>query len=166
MLTSARNRSAPKPAADLRAAQVAVPNSHEVHVMAPGARVLGLGAPGVSDLIALIGHGIPVNSLQGLAEALRTSHSTVLSLTGISARTYARRNHTGRLNVEESERVARLARVTELVHRTMGREHGNRWLNQAWPALNYNTPLSYARIDLGAEAVIDLIGALDDGLFV
>ena len=136
------------------------------HPMTPGARVLGLDAPGVSDLIGLIGKGLPVTSLDGLSQALQVARSVVLDLTGISPRTFARRTGTRRLSAEESERVARLARVTERVHAVMGQENGNHWLNQSWPALRHQTPLSYARTDLGAETVIDLIGALDEGIFV
>jgi len=134
--------------------------------MTPGARTLGLTAVNVNELIHHIEVGFPARSLEGLAESLQVTVNTVLTLTGISPRSFARRKTRQRLSTDESERVARLARVTERAHVLMGAENGNRWLNQPWPALNHQTPLAYSRTDLGAETVIDLIGALDEGIFV
>ena len=99
-----------------------------MRIMTPGAQVLGLDAPSVSDLIDLIGKGLPVTSLNGLSQAIQVAQNVVLDLTSISPRTFARRTGTRCLNAGESERVARLARVTERIYAVMGTENGNRWL--------------------------------------
>ena len=133
---------------------------------APGAKLLGLTDTTIDELIESIARGLPTATLGKLSDSLGFNRQRVLELTGISERSLNRRKQHARLSPAESERTARLARVTERVHQLMGAETGNRWLNSHWPALNHKTPLQYAQSDLGAELVIDLIGALEDGIFV
>jgi putative toxin-antitoxin system antitoxin component (TIGR02293 family) len=135
-------------------------------LQAPGATLLGVTAATVDDLIETIARGLPTATLRKLSDSLGFNRRRVLELTGISERSLARRNQHARLTPAESERTARLARVTERAHSLMGAEMGNRWLNGHWPALNHKTPLQYAQSDLGAELVIDLMSALEDGIFV
>ena len=133
---------------------------------APGANLLGLGARTTDELISAFAQGLPTSTLDRLAQAAGLPREETLRLIGLSPRTYARRLSGGRLNAEESERAVRLARVVERAHDSFGRERGNGWLSARWPALNNRTPLGYAGTDIGAEAVIELIAALEEGIFV
>jgi len=133
---------------------------------APGAQLLGTPARSTDELIAVLQEGMPVRVIERLATAARLPHTDVLRLIGLSSRTYARRQQEGRLTSEESERAARLARVIERAHQSFGPERGNTWLRTAWPALGHHDPLHYARTDLGAQVVLELIAALEEGIFV
>lgn len=133
---------------------------------APGAKLLGIPATTIDELIETIAQGLPTATLGKLSDSLGFNRRRVLELTGISERSLVRRKLHARLTPAESERTARVARVTERAHQLMGTEAGNRWLTGQWPALNHKTPLQYAQSDLGAELVIDLMSALEDGIFV
>lgn len=138
-------------------------HTNETHT--PGATILGLNARTTHELIEALGQGLPVRSVDRLASALHTPRDEVLRLTGLSARSYARRVDAGQLTPEESERVARVARVVERAYDSFGEDGGREWLNSSWPALSMRTPLEYARTDIGAQAVMDLIVAIEEGMF-
>lgn len=133
----------------------------------PGATLLGVKAKTTGDLIRVIKTGLPTGSVRGLAAALGLTQERTLQLVDIPARTFSRRaTEQGLLDPSQSERTARLARVTEKAHAVMGQEGGNRWLQHHWPAFDGQSALDYAGTDLGAETVIDVIHALEDGIFV
>lgn len=133
---------------------------------APGAALLGVPAHSTDDLIHAVTQGVPTAVIDRLSRSMGLSRSEVLSLIGLSPRTYARRLTEGRLSPEESERAARVARVLEAAHASFGPDRARSWLETPWPALNHHTPLAYTRTDLGAAAVLDLIAALEEGIFV
>ncbi len=133
----------------------------------PGADLLGIEAATIGDLINVIRKGLPTSSVRTLAAALELTQDKTLQLVDIPSRTFSRRvADTGTLDAPQGERTVRLARVTAKAHAVMGQHGGNRWLQSRWPAFDGHTPVEYARTDLGAEAVIDLINALEDGIFV
>jgi putative toxin-antitoxin system antitoxin component (TIGR02293 family) len=95
-------------------------------------------------------------SLQALAETI-----------GIPERTLARRRVAGRLAPEESERLLRLSSIFE---KAVELFEGNvssavQWLEVPKRALENQTPLQYARTEIGARAVENLIGRLEHGVF-
>ena len=133
----------------------------------PGATLLGVKARTTGDLIRVIKAGLPTSSVRDLATALGLTQERTLQLVDIPARTFSRRaTEQGMLDPAQSERTARLARVAEKAHAVMGQEGGNRWLQHHWPAFDGHSALEYAGTDLGAETVIDVIHALEDGIFV
>lgn len=85
----------------------------------------------------------------------------------IPERTLARRRIAGRLGRDESERLLRLARVVASSIRLFEGDvdAAITWLKTPQKALSYNTPLSYARFEIGAREVEDLIGRLEHGVF-
>lgn len=131
----------------------------------PGAALLGIHAHTTDELILALRQGVSTRAVDRLASALDTPRDETLRLIGLSARTFARRTPEGRLNLEEGERAARLARVIERAHDSFGRAQGNTWLRSKLPALGMHTPLQYAETDIGAEAVLDLIVAVEEGHF-
>jgi putative toxin-antitoxin system antitoxin component (TIGR02293 family) len=85
----------------------------------------------------------------------------------IPSRTLARRNVNGMLTARDSERLARLA---ELFDKTVHLFEGNAdsalaWLRSANKALGESTPLALAQTASGAQAVEDLIGQLEFGVY-
>jgi putative toxin-antitoxin system antitoxin component (TIGR02293 family) len=84
----------------------------------------------------------------------------------IPERTLARRKESGRLQPDESDRLARLSRV---VARAIGLFESNvddarAWLMSPVTALGGRTPLEFASTDAGAIEVEQLIGRLEHGI--
>ncbi len=85
----------------------------------------------------------------------------------VPERTLARRRVTGRLSSEESEKLLRLSHVFE---QAVSLFEGDvkaavAWLKSPKRALSYAAPLAYARTEIGARQVEDLIGKLEQGVF-
>jgi len=95
-------------------------------------------------------------SLQELAEAI-----------GIPERTLARRRAAGRLAPEESERLLRLSSIFEKSVELFEGDVASavHWLSAPKRALENQTPLQYARTEVGAREVENLIGRLEHGVF-
>ena len=84
----------------------------------------------------------------------------------IPERTLARRKESGRLGPDESDRLARLARVVaRAIELFEGDVEGARgWLTSPVTALGGQTPLEFASVDAGAIEVEHLIGRLEHGI--
>jgi putative toxin-antitoxin system antitoxin component (TIGR02293 family) len=84
----------------------------------------------------------------------------------IPERTLARRKESGRLEPDESDRLARLSRVVaraiELFEGDV--EDARDWLTNPVTALGGRTPLEFASMDAGAIEVEHLIGRLEQGI--
>jgi len=128
---------------------------------------LGLGVGSVSDLMQQIERGFSFDTLLRLEANSGVSLALLASVIGIPERTLARRRAAGTLVQDESER---LLRVATLFEKCVELFEGDvtaavRWLTSPKKALNQQTPLLYARTELGAREVEDLIGRLDHGVF-
>lgn len=84
----------------------------------------------------------------------------------IPERTLARRKESGRLEPDESDRLARLSRVVaraiELFEGNV--EEARLWLTSPVAALGERMPLEFASTDAGAIEVEHLIGRLEHGI--
>ena len=108
----------------------------------PGAS-LGLPHKNSSDLIRAIKQGFPFHAIVDLARASGVSLPDLASLSGISARTLARRQSTKRLSAEESERVLRFAMIFEKAAAMFEGDlaEAREWLRQPKKALAGESPL-------------------------
>jgi putative toxin-antitoxin system antitoxin component (TIGR02293 family) len=89
------------------------------------------------------------------------------SLIGIPERTLARRRVAGKLTPEESERLLRVASIFEKAAELFegDLEAAVGWLTSPKKALGQQQPLLYARTELGAREVENLLGRLEYGVF-
>lgn len=128
---------------------------------------LGLASTATSQLIQQIEAGFPFEALLRLESNTGLDMTTLSNLIGIPERTLARRKVAGKLSPEESERLLRIASVFEkavdLFHGDI--ESAVRWLASPKKALAYQQPLNYARTELGAREVENLIGRIGHGVF-
>lgn len=95
------------------------------------------------------------------------SISEIATAIEVPERTLARRKVGGRFSSGESERLLRLSNVFE---KAVALFEGNIeeaavWLRSPKKALDGKTPLAYARTEIGARQVEDLIGSLEHGVF-
>jgi putative toxin-antitoxin system antitoxin component (TIGR02293 family) len=78
-----------------------------------------------------------------------------------------RRKASGRLQPDESERLLRISsvfeRALELFEGDVQR--ARRWLSTPSKELDGTSPLDFARTEIGAREVEDLIGRLEHGVF-
>jgi putative toxin-antitoxin system antitoxin component (TIGR02293 family) len=119
------------------------------------------------DLIEQVEAGLPFAAVEKLHRASGLPVETIAAVTRISPRTLSRRKSRGRLSPEESDRLLRLATLFELaLSLFQGDAAGaTRWLTRPQRALGQRTPLTYARTEVGAQEVRNLIGRLEHGVF-
>jgi putative toxin-antitoxin system antitoxin component (TIGR02293 family) len=127
---------------------------------------LGLSASTSAELIQQVERGFSFKTLCTLESRSGLPGAALAGLVGIPERTLARRKSKGKFTPEESERLLRLGTVFEQsVELFEGdRAAALRWLTAPRKALEGKTPLAYARTELGAREVEDLIGRLEHGV--
>jgi len=128
---------------------------------------LGLSSASTDRLLLRLQEGLPFKMLSMLATQSGIPMRELATVIEIPERTLARRRLAGRLSRDESERLLRVARV---VSKAVQLFEGNvgaavTWLRSPQKALSHNTPLNYARFELGAAEVENLIGQLEHGVF-
>jgi putative toxin-antitoxin system antitoxin component (TIGR02293 family) len=128
---------------------------------------LGLSVNTVPDLIQEVMRGFSYQALLAFETNSGVSLRAVAEIIGIPERTLARRRAAGRLAPEESEKLLRLSSIFEkAVELFEGDVPGAvQWLAAPKRALENQTPLQYARTEIGARAVENLIGRLEHGVF-
>ena len=128
---------------------------------------LGLTAANSADLIRQLERGFSFRTLQVFASRSGLALSRLSSVIGIPERTLARRKASGKLSLEESERLLRLASVFEDAVDLFEGDvpAAMNWLSTPRKALGDRPPLTYARTEPGAREVENLIGRLEHGIF-
>lgn len=110
--------------------------------------------------------GLPVRELDDLQSGLDLPMEKVGSLLGISKATLHRRKAAGRLDTSESDRVVRFARLLgKAVAVLESEEHARQWLNSPQFGLGGAVPLEYARTEVGAREVENLLGRIEYGVY-
>lgn len=111
--------------------------------------------------------GLRVTKVAEISKATGLSELQVRRLSRISASSFARRQKTGKLTAEESDRLARLSRITTAaVDFFQGeRDDAHRWLHTPAAALDEQKPIDVMINDAGVKAVEDLLIRLEHGVF-
>ena len=153
------------PLASSKAAQFVLPPQQERR-SSPG-RILGLKEMNLPSLIRLIGKGLPWSTVPAFARVTGFSQQDLADFLGVPARTFARRRLSGTLGPAESERLLRLAEIFEAALGLFDGDHDGvrQWLTSPVRGLSHARPIDYARTELGAREVRNLIGRLEDGVF-
>jgi len=128
---------------------------------------LGFAHIGTNALIRRIEEGFAFAKLEKLQSTSGLPLNLLASVIGIPDRTLARRKAAGKLAPEESERLLRIANLYE---KSLELFEGDRqaavsWLSSPNKDLGHQTPLAYAKTEIGAREVEDLIGRLEHGVF-
>ena len=128
---------------------------------------MGLSAANTSELIQQVERGFSYKTLHTLQSRSGLPEADLADLVGIPWRTLARRKAQGKFTPEESERLLRLGTVFELAVELFEGDNAGalRWLTAPRRALGGKTPLAYARTELGAREVENLIGRMEHGVF-
>ena len=128
---------------------------------------LGLKADSAAAIIKQVERGLPFRSLESVASASGLTIEAIAEFVGLPARQLPRRRAARRLSPSESDRLVRVAALVESAAALFegDRDAACRWLNAPRRALDGQSPLSYARTELGAREVERLIGRLEHGVF-
>lgn len=121
---------------------------------------------GTATLIAALKAGLPFGELEKLREGLDLPMDSVMRYLGISKATLHRRKIAGRLDMAESDRVVRFARLLEKATQVFeSEENARRWLGSPQVGLGGEEPLEYAETEVGAREVEDLLGRIEYGVY-
>jgi len=116
------------------------------------------------DFVQLVEQGLPVGTLEQLKLLGELSEQELGVV--IPRRTLSHIRKAERLSPEQSDRVARVAAVFGLAHRTLqDRAKGNDWMRRPNRALDAHTPLSMLRTAAGAKLVEQILGRIAFGVY-
>jgi putative toxin-antitoxin system antitoxin component (TIGR02293 family) len=119
-----------------------------------------------SQLNEVVRIGLPVRELICLQGSLGMPMEKLVPLLGISKPTFHRRKSGGRLDPGESDRVVRFALLMgKAVAVLESEESARRWLTSPQFGLGGAVPLDYARTEVGAREVEDLLGRIEYGVY-
>jgi putative toxin-antitoxin system antitoxin component (TIGR02293 family) len=132
----------------------------------PG-RTLGVGSLSVRSVVKRGEEGFEISALARFQKAIGLSLGEVAELVGIPPRTMVRRRAAGRLGPDESERLLRFSTLFEQVMDLFegDLDAARHWLMTPKKALDGETPLRFARTEIGGREVEALIGGLEHGVF-
>lgn len=130
-------------------------------------RSLGLPARDAVQMVRRVQKGFPYAALTHFHERSGLPVRTIADLVQLPQRTLMRRRAQGRLQPHESERLLRVSGVFEEAVRLFegDADAARRWLTTPSKELDNTAPLDFARTELGAREVEDLIGRLEHGVF-
>ncbi len=129
--------------------------------------LLGLDYFDLPSILKAIEKGFSWKTFERFLRNINLPAEQVADVIGIPRRTLARRKVEGRLKADESDRLLRLARV---FGSALDLFHGNRnsavlFLTDVNIALGGVAPIDFARTQLGAEEVENLVGRIQYGIF-
>ncbi len=109
--------------------------------------------------------GLEFGEFEALRRQLDLSLDELTARIGLSRATIEKRKVTGRLTPDESGKVVCFARLLgHAVHLFGGLEEARQWLKAPQRGLHGAVPLDYAKTDLGAREVENLLTQLNYGI--
>jgi putative toxin-antitoxin system antitoxin component (TIGR02293 family) len=110
--------------------------------------------------------GLSFRSVENLQKALNIPMDKMATALGISRATLHRRRLQGRLDKAESERVVRYELLLKKAADVFGnKDDARRWLTHPQPGLGNIAPLEFAKTELGAREVENLLGRLEYSVY-
>ena len=110
--------------------------------------------------------GVPISALEEFAESSGLAMRDLLEVV-IPPRTLKhRRERKEPLNLDESDRLARVMRLFQLTVRVFGNpEKARHWLSRPKHRFEERSPLSMIRTELGGRQVEEVLIQIDEGMF-
>jgi putative toxin-antitoxin system antitoxin component (TIGR02293 family) len=128
--------------------------------------VYGVASSAAGETVERIRAGLPMVEFVALQELLGIGAEELAQHLAISRSTLVRRRKGGRLDMQESDRLLRYARLYARAQTVLQNDAAARdWLKQPARALNFITPLTFAETETGAREVEALLGRIEHGVF-
>lgn len=141
------------------------PKDHDQKAEEPTA-VYGAAHSAAGETVERIRSGLPMVEFSVLQDLLGLSAEALAQHLAISRSTLVRRRKSGRLDMQESDRLLRYARLYARAQAVLQDEAAARdWLKQPARALDFVTPLTFAETEAGAREVEALLGRIEYGVF-
>jgi len=120
-----------------------------------------------AKIINVLRVGLPFKELQELQACLAVPTDNLAPLLGISKATFHRRKGTDtNLNPSVSDRVVRFAKLLGKAVKVFGNlDDASQWLGSPQFGLGGAVPLDYAKSELGAREVENLLGRIEYGVY-
>lgn len=116
------------------------------------------------EMFDILNEGLPIEALTAIEHRGIINDDELKAF--IAARTLARRKSEKRLSPEESDLIARVARIHEFAVEVFGTdEKASRWLRTKNRAMKEHRPLELLRTDFGARIVEAILGRIDHGIY-
>ncbi|ERT13072.1 DUF2384 domain-containing protein [Photorhabdus temperata] len=131
-------------------------------------RIVGFNASSGPNLVAQLRKGLPTSVIDEIHVWSGFKKSSILKMAGISTRNVSRRKSGPQiLSPDQSERIARLVRVTDAAVALFegDKDKAVNWMSKPVRGLGGETPESMIDSESGALEVLDLIGRLEHGVF-
>lgn len=129
--------------------------------------LLGLDYFDLPSIMKAVEKGFAWKTFERFVKNIGLPTEQVADVLGIPRSTLARRRNEGRLKSDESDRLLRLARIfgSALDLYEGNREAAVLWLTDINIALGHVAPLDFARTQIGADEVENLVGRIQYGIF-
>jgi len=120
----------------------------------------------VHQQIGRIRAGLSFRAVQNLQKALDLPMEKLASVLGMSRATLHRRKAQGKIDHQESEKLMRYQRLLDKACTVFGNVKSAReWLTHDQPGLGNAVPLEFAKTEIGAREVENLLGRIEYGVY-
>lgn len=132
----------------------------------PDLKIIGFHSDNVLGQVEELKRGLPAGIVDALVRELEISRKELARIAGVAERTLIRKIQEGRLTADQSERMARVARLLGRAIEVLGsRERALKWLKAPRSYFGGKPPLDYADTELGCQEVFNLLGRIEYGVF-
>jgi putative toxin-antitoxin system antitoxin component (TIGR02293 family) len=130
------------------------------------ASILRLQATSFAELRDAVHSGLPFSAFLALTSQLEISPHHLTAFFGIPPRTIARRKEVRHLNLQESDRLYRVANTLSQAAEVLGSfDKGREWLKTPNRALGCEMPLDLLDTDINTRQVEEVLLRLNYGIF-
>lgn len=120
----------------------------------------------IHQQIGQIHAGLSFRAVQNLQKALDVPMEKLASVLGMSRATLHRRKIQGKIDKEESEKLVRYQRLLKKAEDVFGDAKAAReWLTNKQAGLGNAAPLEFAKTEIGAREVENLLGRIEYGVY-
>jgi putative toxin-antitoxin system antitoxin component (TIGR02293 family) len=131
-----------------------------------GRKVIGRSITRPGDMRDAVRAGLPYASMESLMKALKLSSRDLTSAMGVAPRTLARRKQGQWLSPAESDRLFRVAWITQLSASVLGSmEKAAEWLRRPNRSLGGRAPVALLDTEIGAREVEEVLNRINFGVY-
>jgi putative toxin-antitoxin system antitoxin component (TIGR02293 family) len=120
----------------------------------------------IHEQIGRIHAGLSFRAVQNLQKALDVPMDQLASVLGMSRATLHRRKIQGKIDKDESEKLVRYQRLLKKAEDVFGGgDSAREWLTNPQAGLGNAVPLDFAKTEIGAREVENLLGRIEYGVY-
>ncbi len=120
----------------------------------------------IPQAIKVIENGLPVSTFTKIRNYLDMPDKELAKVIRVPKSTLAVRKKKGKFSFEESERLYRVQRLFKKAIDVFGNlDDARKWLKEKAYGLGDVPPLEFAKTEIGAREVEDLLGRIEHGVF-